>query len=143
MQSRLKLRLYAATVCSTLTHDSEAWTLTPRALATLYGFNWHQLHRIIGRSYREEVITHHMTLRAGRGISGWATSFVCILTARCGARCWQWADEGGRPTHRQPGILLMDATLPLDQLALPTGQPAHGHNTAAGPTCPANQAACS
>ena len=35
----LKLRLYAASVCSTLTHGSEAWTLTPRALATLNGFN--------------------------------------------------------------------------------------------------------
>ena len=34
-------------------------------------------------------------------------------------RCWQWADEGGRPTNR--GSLLMDATLPLDQPALPTG----------------------
>ena len=43
----------------------------------------------------------------------------------------------------QPGSLLMDTTLPLDQLALPTGQPAHGRNTAAGPTCPANRAACS
>ena len=31
----LKLRLYAASVCSTLTHGSEAWMLTPRALATL------------------------------------------------------------------------------------------------------------
>ena len=43
----------------------------------------------------------------------------------------------------QPGSLLMDTTLPLDQLALQTGQPAHGHNTAAGPTCPTNRAACS
>ena len=34
----LKLRLYAASVCSTLTHGSEAWMLTPRALATLNGF---------------------------------------------------------------------------------------------------------
>ena len=31
----LKLRLYAASVCSTLTPGSEAWMLTPRALATL------------------------------------------------------------------------------------------------------------
>ena len=39
----LKLRLYAASVCSTLTHGSEAWMLTPRALATLNGFNSRQL----------------------------------------------------------------------------------------------------
>ena len=51
----LKLCLYAASVFSTLTHGSEAWMLTPRALATLSGFNSRQLHRITGRSYREEA----------------------------------------------------------------------------------------
>ena len=51
----LKLCLYAASVCSTLTHGSEAWMLTPRALATLNGFNSRQLHRITGRSYRDEA----------------------------------------------------------------------------------------
>ena len=51
---------------------------------------------------------------------------------------WHWTN-----LPCQPGSLLMDTTLPLDQLALPTGQPAHGHNTAAGPTCPTNRAACS
>ena len=35
----MKLRLYAVSVCSTLTHGSEAWTLTPITLATLNGFN--------------------------------------------------------------------------------------------------------
>ena len=49
------LRLYAASVCSTLTHGSVAWMLTRRALATLNGFNYRQLHRITGRSYREEA----------------------------------------------------------------------------------------
>ena len=39
----LKLRLYAASVCSTLTHGSEAWMLTPRALPKLNGgFNSRQ-----------------------------------------------------------------------------------------------------
>ena len=52
-----KLRLYAASVCSTLTHGSEAWILTPRALAMLNGFNSRQLHRITGRSYRDEATT--------------------------------------------------------------------------------------
>ena len=53
----LKLHLYAASVCSTLARGSEAWMLTPRALATLNGFNSRQLHRITGRSYREEATT--------------------------------------------------------------------------------------
>ena len=35
----LKQRLFAASVCSTLMHGSEAWMLTPRALAMLNGFN--------------------------------------------------------------------------------------------------------
>ena len=53
----LKLRLYAASVCSTITHGSEAWMLMPRALAMLNGFNSRQLHRIAGRSYRKEATT--------------------------------------------------------------------------------------
>ena len=53
----MKERLYAASVCSTLTHGSEAWMLTPRAMAMLNGFNSRQLHRITGRSYREEATT--------------------------------------------------------------------------------------
>ena len=51
----LKLRLYAASVFSTLTHGSEVCMLTPRALATLNGFNSRQLHLITGRLYREEA----------------------------------------------------------------------------------------
>ena len=53
----LKLRLYAASVCSTLAHGSDAWMLTPRALAMLNGFNSRQLHRNTGRSYRDEATT--------------------------------------------------------------------------------------
>ncbi len=51
----LKLRLYAASICSTLTHGSETWMPTPRVLETLNGFNSRQLHSITGRSYREEA----------------------------------------------------------------------------------------
>ena len=49
----LKLRLYAASVCSTLTHASEAWMIAPRALATINDFNSRQLHCITGCSYCE------------------------------------------------------------------------------------------
>ena len=73
----LKLRFYAASVCSTLTHGSEAWMLTPRALATLNGFNSRQLHRITGRSYRDEA------------------------TKPCSAvQCWRWANERDHRTNR-------------------------------------------
>ena len=86
----LKIRLYAASVCSTLTHGSEAWTLTPRALATLNGFNSRQLHHIAGRSYREEATQSSYDLLAAvrsGGSSDSATSCECLLTAWCAARC--------------------------------------------------------
>ena len=76
------------------------------------------------------------------------TGAACSWTQHC-----RWTN-----LPYQPGSLLMDTTLPLDQPALPTGaacswtqhcrwtnlpyqpgQPAHGRNTAAGPTCPTNR----
>ena len=50
--NRLPRPLYAACVCSTLTHGSEAWILT---LETLNGSNSQQQHHITGRSDREEA----------------------------------------------------------------------------------------
>ena len=51
----LNVSIFSMFNCSSLMHGSEAWTLTPRALAMLNGFNSRQLHRITGRSYREEA----------------------------------------------------------------------------------------
>ena len=82
LQRSLKLRLYAASVCSTLTHGSEAWMLMPRALATLNGFNSRQLHRITGRSYREEATKPSYDLPPSLlTTTGWATSCGCLPTA--------------------------------------------------------------
>ena len=51
-------KLAGAALDSALPPDgSEAWMLTPRALAMLNGFNSWQLHGTTGRSYREEAIT--------------------------------------------------------------------------------------
>ena len=111
---------YAVSVCSTLTHGSEAWMLTPRALATLNGFNSRQLHRITGRSYRE-----------------WATKPSYDLLTAVRTRRHQWlghilrmpADHLVRhavlalgqqtgPAY-QPNSLLMNTPLSLTELVMP------------------------
>ena len=106
----LKLRLYAASVCATLTHGSEAWMLTPRALATLNGFNSRQLHRITGRSYREE---------ATKPSDGCANAEASVA-GPYPADAWRPPSAQGQQTGPpyQPGSLLMDTPLPLTELIM-------------------------
>ena len=95
----LKLRLYAASVCSTLTHGSEAWTLTPIALAMLTGFNSRQLHRITGRSYRDEVTTpSYDLLTAVRTRRHQWLGHILRMPGDRLVRCWRWANELDRHT---------------------------------------------
>ena len=47
-----KLRLYRISVCSTLTHSCEAWTLTRTVTRMVNGFNSRCLHVITGEDYR-------------------------------------------------------------------------------------------
>ena len=115
----LKLRLYAASVCSTLTHGSEAWILTPRALATLNGFNSRQLHRITGRSYREEATTPSYDLltavRTRR--HQWLGHILRMPANRLVRRAVLALGQRAGPPY-QPGSILMDAPFPLDELVL-------------------------
>ena len=48
----LKLGTYQLAVCSTLTHASEAWTLTEPVMRSVNGFNSRCLHIITGQDYR-------------------------------------------------------------------------------------------
>ena len=48
----LKLMTYQLAVCSTLTHASEAWTLTEPVMRSVNGFNSRCLHIITGQDYR-------------------------------------------------------------------------------------------
>ena len=109
----LKLRLYAASVCSTLTHGSEAWMLTPRALATLNGFNSRQLHRITGRSYREEATKPSydllMAMRTWR--HQWLGHILRMPAVRLVHRAML-------ALCQQTGSLLMDTPLPLTELVM-------------------------
>ena len=52
----LKLGYYESAVCSSLTHVSESWTLHPKALRSINGWNSRHLHVITRRSYREEAV---------------------------------------------------------------------------------------
>ena len=47
-----KLRLYRTSVCSTLTHSCEAWTLTRTVVRMINDFNSRCLHAITGEDYR-------------------------------------------------------------------------------------------
>ena len=115
----LKLRLYAASVCSTLTHGSEAWTLTPRALATLNDFISRQLHRITGRSYRDEATKpSYDLLKAVRTRSHHWRGHILRMTADRLLRHAVLAlgQQAGSPYL--PGSLLIDKPLPLHELVL-------------------------
>ena len=48
----LKLRMCQLAVCSTLTHTSEAWTLTEPMMCSVNGLNSRCLHVITGQDYR-------------------------------------------------------------------------------------------
>ena len=133
----LKIRLYAASVCSTLTHGSEARILTQRALATLNGFNFCQLHRITGRSYREEatkpsydLLTAVRTRRhhwLGYILRMPADRLVRRVVLAMGQRAGPWQPpDGHAPPHtrtssasRRPPRMGTIWPIPL----LPTGKP--------------------
>jgi len=52
LPTSMKLRLYKAAVCSTLTHSCEAWDMSPRVIKSINGFNSRCLHVITKKSYR-------------------------------------------------------------------------------------------
>ena len=115
----LKLRLYAACVCSTLTHGSKTWILTPRATATLNGFNSRQLQRISGRSYREEATKPSYDLLTAVRTRGhqWL-AHILRMPVDCLARHAVLALSQRAGPPYQPGRLLMVTPFPLDELVL-------------------------
>ena len=113
----LKLK---ASVCPTLTRGSEAWTLTPSALATLNGFNSRKLHRITGRSYREEATKPSYDLLTGvrTRIHHWPSHSLRMPADRLARRAVLALGQRACPPYL-PGSLLMDTPLPLHELVLP------------------------
>ena len=47
----MKLRLYEAAVCSSLTHSCEAWDLSPSVMKSVNGYNSRCLNMITKKSY--------------------------------------------------------------------------------------------
>ena len=139
----LNLRLYAASVCSTLTHSSEAWTLTPRALATLNGFNSCQLHReIVSRGHQAFVRPFDGCANGEASLAGPYPADACGQpNAPCGVGAgptswptiptWQPPDGHAPPTTRtSPGSRRRPRIgtgwpIPL----LPKGKPRRGGTT--------------
>ena len=109
----LKLRLYAASVCSTLTHGSEAWMLTPRALATPNGFNSRQLHRITGRSYRDEATkpSYDLLTAVRTRRHHWLGHILRMSADRLVRRAVLALGQRAGPPYL-PGSLLMDTPSP-------------------------------
>ena len=60
-----KLRTYQLAVCSTLTHASEAWTLTEPVMRSVNGFNSRCLHVITGQDYRVTATAPEYNLLRG------------------------------------------------------------------------------
>ena len=122
----LKLRLYAASVSLTLMHGSEAWMLTPRALATLNGFNSRQLHRITGRSYREEAPKplYDLLTAVRRWRHHWLGHILQMPADRLVRRAVLVLGKRAGPPY-QPGSLLMDTVTPLHELVLRDAEDGH------------------
>ena len=53
--TRIKIRLYIASVCSLLTYGCESWTLTNKVIRILNGSNSQMLSSVTDGSVRDEV----------------------------------------------------------------------------------------
>ena len=56
MHTELKMRLYLAGIVSIVTWGVEAWEMNAKVVTRLRGWNSRCLHRITGRSYKEEAV---------------------------------------------------------------------------------------
>ena len=112
--------LYTASICSTLMHGSEAWTLTSRVLATLNGFNSRQLHCITGRwSYREETTkpSYDFLTAVRTQMHQWLGHIPRMPADRLVHHAVLALGQRAGPPYK-PGSLLMDTPLPLNKLVL-------------------------
>ena len=88
--------------------------LTPRALATLNGFNSRQLHRITGRSYRDEATkpSYDLLTAVRTRRYHWLGHILRMPADRLVRRAVLALGQRAGPPY-QPGSLLMDTPLPL------------------------------
>ena len=102
----LKIRLYAASICSLMTYGAETWVLDDRVCRKLNGANSMMLARITGRSFREEA--NPRTSRHN-------------LVAQIRARRMRWVghilrDEERRATENKHSSLIYQALWEQNQI---------------------------
>ena len=110
-----ELHLYTASVCSTLTHGNEAWNLTPKAMATLNR-----------RSYREEATkpSYELLMAVRTRRHHWLGHILRMPADRLVRRAVLALGQRAVPPY-QPGSLLMDTPLPLNELVLRAAEDGH------------------
>ena len=116
----LKLRTYQLAVCSTLTHWSEAWTLTAAVMRSINGFNSRCLHVSTGQDYRHTATAPVFDLLCA--IRQWRLRYLGHILRMPGAsRVVRRALMAltGSCTHYPEGSLLMDCqTISIENSAL-------------------------
>ena len=127
--TQAKIDLYVQAVCSTFTHGSEAWTLTPPIMRSVNGFNSRCLHRISGRSYRDEATTPRFNLpRAIRQRRmRWLGHILRMPDNRLVRRAVVGLAANGHPYPS--GSLLMNCNRPLHDIISAAGDRVAWNNT--------------
>ena len=108
LSRNLKLRTYSLAVCSTLTHASEAWTLTGPVMRSINGFNSRCLHVITGEDYRVTATTsaYNLLLAIRQRRLRYLGHILRMPTCRIVRRALMALCEGG--TRYPEGSLFMD-----------------------------------
>ena len=120
-----KLRLYRISVCSTLTHSCEAWTLTRTVTRMVNGFNSRCLHVITGEDYRTTatVPAYNLVLAVRKRRLRYLGHVLRLPAESIVRRSLLALVKGG--THYPEGSLFSDCEAALPQLeALSLDRPA-------------------
>ena len=104
---QLKLRIYVAGVCSQLTYGSEAWRLDELTRRMLNGANSRLLHRITGKSIKEEASQSTRTFDLVRWIRARRAQWLGHILRMEPSRMVHQVELMHR--SRTAGDLLMDA----------------------------------
>ena len=119
LPTSMKLRLYEAAVCSSLTHSCEAWDLSPSVMKSVNGFNSRCLHMITKKSYHSTATApdYNLILAMRRRRMRFLGHLMRMDNNRLLKRCFIAYVRGG--SSPPTGSLLMDCqNEPLSVLEL-------------------------
>ena len=111
-----KVRLHRISVCSTLTHSCEAWTLTRTVTRIVNGFNSRCLHVITGEDYRTTAIVsaYNLVLAVRKRRRRYLGHVLRLPAESIVRRSLLALVKGG--THYPEGSLFSDCEAALPQL---------------------------